>query len=78
MPGYKGLPSVLPAGSVHSRFRLERSFVGKPRAIYSKLPRTRNRHFTIIFIISQGDIPTTVRGMKAGSVAFLTKPFIED
>ncbi len=78
MPGYKGLPCVVPAGSVHSRFRLERFFVGKPSAIYSKLPRTRNRDFTIIFIVSQGDIPTTVRGMKAGSLAFLTKPFIED
>jgi len=37
-----------------------------------------NRHFTIIFITGQGDIPTTVRAMKAGAVEFLTKPFIED
>ena len=34
-----------------------------------------DRHFTIIFISGQGDIPTTVRAMKAGAVEFLTKPF---
>src|SRR5882762_9638372 len=29
----------------------------------------------IIFITSHGDIPMTVRAMKAGAVEFLTKPF---
>ena len=29
----------------------------------------------IIFIAARGDIPTTVRAMKAGAVEFLTKPF---
>ncbi len=29
----------------------------------------------IIFITAHGDIPTTVRAMKAGAVEFLTKPF---
>jgi FixJ family two-component response regulator len=29
----------------------------------------------IIFITGRGDIPTTVRAMKAGAVEFLTKPF---
>lgn len=29
----------------------------------------------IIFITGHGDIPTTVRAMKAGAVEFLTKPF---
>lgn len=29
----------------------------------------------IIFITGRGDIPTTVRAMKAGAVDFLTKPF---
>jgi FixJ family two-component response regulator len=29
----------------------------------------------IIFITSHGDVPTTVRAMKAGAVEFLTKPF---
>jgi FixJ family two-component response regulator len=36
------------------------------------------RHLPIIFITGQGDIPTTVRAMKAGAVEFLTKPFLED
>jgi FixJ family two-component response regulator len=29
----------------------------------------------IIFVTGHGDIPTTVRAMKAGAVEFLTKPF---
>jgi FixJ family two-component response regulator len=32
----------------------------------------------IIFITGYGDIPMTVRAMKAGAVEFLTKPFVED
>ena len=36
-----------------------------------------NRPFPIIFITGQGDIPTSVRAMKAGAVEFLTKPFQE-
>jgi FixJ family two-component response regulator len=36
-----------------------------------------NRHLPIIFITGHGDIPTTVRAMKAGAVEFLTKPFVE-
>jgi FixJ family two-component response regulator len=34
-----------------------------------------NRPVQIIFITGHGDIPTTVRAMKAGAVEFLTKPF---
>jgi FixJ family two-component response regulator len=32
-------------------------------------------HMPIIFITGYGDIPITVRAMKAGAVEFLTKPF---
>ena len=32
----------------------------------------------VIFITGYGDVPTTVRAMKAGAVEFLTKPFGED
>jgi len=32
----------------------------------------------IIFITSYGDVPTTVRAMKAGAVEFLTKPFSDE
>src|SRR5271167_2942584 len=32
----------------------------------------------IIFITGYGDIPTTVRAMKAGAIEFLTKPFRDE
>ena len=32
-------------------------------------------HLPIIFISGHGDIPMTVRAMKAGAIEFLTKPF---
>jgi FixJ family two-component response regulator len=32
----------------------------------------------IIFITGQGDIPMTVRAMKAGAIEFLTKPFSDE
>jgi FixJ family two-component response regulator len=32
----------------------------------------------IIFITGYGDVPTTVRAMKAGALEFLTKPFRDD
>jgi RNA polymerase sigma factor (sigma-70 family) len=32
-------------------------------------------HIPIIFITAHGDVPMTVRAMKAGAVEFLTKPF---
>ena len=35
---------------------------------------TDRREMPIIFITGHGDIPTTVRAMKAGAVEFLTKP----
>jgi FixJ family two-component response regulator len=36
-----------------------------------------NNAMPIVFITGHGDIPTTVRAMKAGAVAFLTKPLVE-
>jgi FixJ family two-component response regulator len=32
----------------------------------------------IVFITGHGDIPMTVRAMKAGAVEFLTKPFVDE
>jgi FixJ family two-component response regulator len=32
----------------------------------------------IIFITGHGDVPTSVRAMKAGAIEFLTKPFKDD
>jgi FixJ family two-component response regulator len=34
-----------------------------------------NIHIPIVFMTGHGDIPMTVRAMKAGAVEFLTKPF---
>ena len=34
-----------------------------------------NVHIPIIFVTAHGDVPMTVRAMKAGAVTFLTKPF---
>ena len=39
-----------------------------------QLART-NAHIPIVFMTGHGDIPMTVRAMKAGAVDFLTKPF---
>ncbi len=35
-------------------------------------------HMPIIFVSGHGDIPMTVRAMKAGAAEFLTKPFHDD
>jgi FixJ family two-component response regulator len=35
----------------------------------------RNIHIPIVFVTGHGDIPMTVRAMKAGAVEFLTEPF---
>ena len=35
-------------------------------------------HMPIIFVTGHGDIPTTVRAVKAGAVDFLTKPFDDE
>jgi FixJ family two-component response regulator len=37
--------------------------------------RAERSDMPIVFITGHGDIPTTVRAMKAGAVEFLTKPF---
>ena len=37
-----------------------------------------NLAIPIIFITGHGDVPTSVRAMKAGAVEFLTKPFGDD
>jgi FixJ family two-component response regulator len=36
-----------------------------------------NINFPIIFVSGHGDIPMTVRAIKAGAIEFLTKPFRE-
>ena len=36
-----------------------------------------NLDIPIVFITGHGDVPTSVRAMKAGAVEFLTKPFLD-
>ena len=36
---------------------------------------TRNIRIPIVFVTGHGDIPMSVRAMKAGAIEFLTKPF---
>jgi FixJ family two-component response regulator len=43
-----------------------------------KLVAAQRHDMPIIFITGSGDIPTTVRAMKAGAQEFLTKPFDHD
>jgi len=45
--------------------------------LQSRIARER-AEMPIIFITGYGDVPMTVRAMKAGAVEFLTKPFGED
>jgi FixJ family two-component response regulator len=40
--------------------------------------RTVDRQLPIVFITGHGDIPMSVRAMKAGAVDFITKPFEDD
>ena len=44
-------------------------------SIFSASWREAGIHIPIIFITGHGDIPMSVRAMKAGAVEFLTKPF---
>ena len=36
-----------------------------------------NREIPIVFITGHGDVPISVRAMKAGAVEFLLKPFLD-
>jgi DNA-binding NtrC family response regulator len=45
--------------------------------LQQQLVRT-GRQSSIIFLTGHGDIPTSVRAIKAGAVEFLTKPWVDD
>jgi RNA polymerase sigma factor (sigma-70 family) len=48
---------------------------GKSGLTFQRELAEANIHVPIIFITAHGDIPMSVRAMKAGAVEFLTKPF---
>jgi len=43
-----------------------------------RIVASERKDMPIIFITGHGDVPMTVRAMKAGAVEFLTKPFNDD
>jgi FixJ family two-component response regulator len=43
-----------------------------------KIASTNQPHMPVIFVTGYGDVPVTVRAMKAGAFDFLTKPFGPD
>ena len=73
-------------GSAHEFLSSERPNVPSCLVLDIRLPGTSgldlqreladaNIHIPLIFVTAHGDIPMTVRAMKAGAVEFLTKPF---
>jgi FixJ family two-component response regulator len=48
---------------------------GKSGLDFQRELAEKSIHIPIIFITAHGDIPMSVRAMKAGAVEFLTKPF---
>jgi FixJ family two-component response regulator len=54
---------------------LDVRFPGRSGLDLQKDLAAANRPLPIIFMTGHGDIPMTVRAMKAGAVEFLTKPF---
>jgi FixJ family two-component response regulator len=67
------LRSVRP--DVPSCLVLDVRLPGMSRLEFQRELREANIHIPIIFISAHGDVPMTVRAMKAGAVEFLTKPF---
>jgi FixJ family two-component response regulator len=43
-----------------------------------RLASDGTHHLPIVFITGYGDVPMTVKAMKAGALEFLTKPFSDD
>jgi FixJ family two-component response regulator len=77
---------VVMFGSAHEFLRANRSDAPSCLVLDIRLPGMSgldfqrelgeaNIHIPIIFITGHGDIPMSVRAMKAGAVEFLTKPF---
>jgi FixJ family two-component response regulator len=68
----------LPRSLVPSCLVLDVSLPGLNGLDLQKRVAVERPDMPIIFITGYGDVPTTVRAMKAGAVEFLTKPFSDD
>ncbi len=67
-----------PRGLVPSCLVLDISLPGLNGLELQERLATTGSYMPIIFITGHGDVPMTVRAMKAGAVEFLTKPFSDD
>jgi FixJ family two-component response regulator len=67
-----------PRASVPSCLVLDVSLPGLNGLDLQKRVAGERPDMPIIFITGYGDVPMTVRAMKAGAVEFLTKPFSDD
>jgi FixJ family two-component response regulator len=77
---YASAPEFLTRPRVHtpSCLILDISLPGLNGLDLQKLVAGERTEMPIIFITGHGDIPMTVRAMKAGAQEFLTKPFNEE
>src|SRR5450432_3111961 len=57
---------------------LESPWATRPGCVVLDLQGMLDARFSVIFLTGRGDIPTSVRAMKAGAQEFLTKPPPED
>lgn len=67
-----------PRATVPSCLVLDYSLPGLSGLELQKRAAVERHEMPIIFITGHGDIPMTVKAMKAGAVEFLTKPFSDD
>lgn len=67
-----------PRATVPSCLVLDYSLPGFSGLELQKRVAVERHEMPIIFITGHGDIPMTVKAMKAGAVEFLTKPFSDD
>ena len=67
-----------PRATVPSCLLLDYSLPGLNGLELQKLIAVERHEMPIIFITGHGDVPMTVKAMKAGAVEFLTKPFSDD
>jgi FixJ family two-component response regulator len=67
-----------PLVTVPSCLVLDLSLPGLSGLDLQKRIAVERQEMPIIFITGHGDIPTTVRAMKAGAVEFLSKPFNDE